>query len=607
MVSIALFALGVMLKLMSEEAQPAAVMVFMTVYLLTGWSVVCYTFRNLLRGRVFNEHFLMTVATFGAFALGDWAEGAGVMLFWQIGEAFQERAVARSRKLITGLMAIRPEKVHLVREGGTEPVPPEQVAVGQAFQVFPGERVPLDGTVLSGESTLDCSALTGESLPQQAAKGSAVLSGSINLTGLLTLRADKVFHESAVAKILALMAEVGERKARAEAFITRFARIYTPIVTFCALLLAVVPPLFSGAWGAWIYRALTFLVISCPCALVISVPLTFFAGMGAASRRGILVKGGHALESLAMLRTLVFDKTGTLTKGIFEITRVISPALPETKLMELAAHAEHASTHPLARAILRRYPNTPEINRIQAIEEHAGIGVSAKIDGHAVLVGNRRLMEQAQVILPDAEAEAGTPIWIAVDGRYAGHLIAEDTLKPGTPETLDQLRALGVKHMVLLSGDRAAAAQKVADELHLDGVHAPLLPAEKVEQTEALLKQLHSEAPAATLAFVGDGINDAPVLACADVGIAMGGGGSDAAIEAADVVLMTDDPKQIADAIRIARKTLRIAQENIAFAIGTKGLILLLSVCGFASLWLAVFADVGVAFLAILNALRALR
>jgi len=592
-IAVALFVVGMLWRHFGSDAT-GSTLLFLFVYGYVGLGVVRHAVANLFRGHIF-----------GAFALGDWAEGAAVMLFWQIGETFQAHAVARSKKRIAGLLAIRPDSVRVLRGGEAQEVCPRTVKAGETFLVFPGERIPLDGTVLEGESTLDCAALTGESLPRHVVPGEGVLSGAINLTGRLTLRADRPFHESTLSKILAMMEEAGARKAKTEAFITRFARVYTPIVTLGALALAVVPPLVGmGTFGVWVYRALNFLVISCPCALVISVPLTFFAGMGAASRRGILIKGGKTLDQLAEIRSVVFDKTGTLTQGSFAITEIHSALMEKEALLDLAAHAESISNHPLARAVLRAFGKAVSSERITEAEELAGYGVRVKVDGKRVLVGNLRLLEREGIQVPEGLPESGTVLHVALETHYAGTLLAEDSLKAGTVEAVDALRALGVDELVLLSGDQEEAARRVADKLHFDAVHARLLPTDKVERVEALLHALHQRAPGATLAFVGDGINDAPVLARADVGIAIG---SDAAIEAADAVIMTDEPGKVAEAIRVARRTLFLARENIAFAISVKVVVLGLSVFGFTTLWLAVFADVGVALLAVLNALRAMK
>ena len=583
--------------------------VFAVAYVIAGWDVLWASIRNILRGEVFDENFLMAVASVGAMALGDFAEGAAVMLFYQVGEWFQAYAVGRTRGSIAALMDIRPDFANVLRGGETLRVDPEEVQVGETILVRPGERVPLDGTILKGESALDTAALTGESLPRPVMPGDPAPSGCINLSGLLEIRADKHYGDSTVARILQLVEEAAERKARTEAFITRFARVYTPFVCIAALLLALTPPLlFGGAWGVWVYRALTFLVISCPCALVISVPLSFFGGIGAASRRGVLLKGSSALETLAHVRTVVFDKTGTLTRGAFAVAQVLpAPGFDRTALLTLAAHAESASTHPLAKAIVAAAPGAIDPAAVANLREHAGRGVSAEVRGRTVLAGNAALL-RANAIEPPADALTlpGSTILIAIDGAYAGAIVAQDQPKEDAKAAIDGLHRAGVRKTVMLTGDNEPAARAVADALGLDECHARLLPADKVTHLERLLAETHAADPKARLAFVGDGINDAPVLARADLGVAMGALGSDAAIEAADVVLMDDRPSKLAAAIRIARGTLTIAWQNIVFAIGVKAAILILGALGLANLWLAVFADVGVAFLAILNALRAL-
>ncbi len=582
--------------------------VFAVAYVIAGWDVLWASLRNILRGEVFDENFLMAVASVGAMALGDFAEGAAVMLFYQVGEWFQAYAVGRTRGSIAALMDIRPDFANVLRGGQTLRVDPEEVQVGETILVRPGERVPLDGTILKGESTLDTAALTGESLPRPVLPGDPAPSGCINLSGLLEIRADKHYGDSTVARILQLVEEAAERKARTEAFITRFARVYTPFVCIAALLLALTPPLlFGGAWGDWVYRALTFLVISCPCALVISVPLSFFGGIGAASRRGVLLKGSNALETLAHVRTVVFDKTGTLTRGAFAVTQVLpAPGFDRTTLLTLAAHAESASTHPLAKAIVAAAPSPIDPAAVANLREHAGRGVSADVHGRTILAGNAALL-RANAIEPPADALTlpGSTILIAIDGTYAGAIVAQDQPKEDAKAAIDGLHHAGVRKTVMLTGDNEPAARAVAETLGLDAWHAKLLPADKVTHLERLLNETHAT-PKARLAFVGDGINDAPVLARADLGVAMGALGSDAAIEAADVVLMDDRPSKLAAAIRISRGTLTIAWQNIIFAIGVKAAILILGALGLANLWLAVFADVGVAFLAILNALRAL-
>ena len=582
--------------------------VFAVAYVIAGWDVLWASLRNILRGEVFDENFLMAVASVGAMALGDFAEGAAVMLFYQVGEWFQAYAVGRTRGSIAALMDIRPDFANVLRGGQTLRVDPEEVQVGETILVRPGERVPLDGTILKGESSLDTAALTGESLPRPVMPGDPAPSGCINRSGLLEIRADKHYGDSTVARILQLVEEAAERKARTEAFITRFARVYTPFVCIAALLLALTPPLlFGGAWGDWVYRALTFLVISCPCALVISVPLSFFGGIGAASRRGILLKGSNALETLAHVRTVVFDKTGTLTRGAFAVTQVLpAPGFDRATLLTLAAHAESASTHPLAKAIVAAAPSPIDPTAVANLREHAGRGVSADVHGRTILAGNAALL-RANAIDPPADTLTlpGSTILLAIDGTYAGAIVAQDQPKEDAKAAIDGLHHAGVRKTVMLTGDNEPAARAVAETLGLDAWHAKLLPADKVTHLERLLDETHAT-PKARLAFVGDGINDAPVLARADLGVAMGALGSDAAIEAADVVLMDDRPSKLAAAIRISRGTLTIAWQNIIFAIGVKAAILILGALGLANLWLAVFADVGVAFLAILNALRAL-
>ena len=582
----------------------AARAVFAAAYALAGWDVLWASCRNILRGEVFDENFLMAVASLGAMALGDFAEGAAVMLFYQVGEWFQAYAVGRTRGSIAALMDIRPDFATVLRAGQPLRLDPEAVRVGETLLVRPGERVPLDGTILKGESTLDTAALTGESLPRPVRPGDQAPSGCINLSGLLEIRVDRHYGDSTVARILRLVEEAAERKARTEAFITRFARVYTPFVCGAALLLALLPPLLlGGAWGDWVYRALTFLVISCPCALVISVPLSFFGGIGAASRRGVLLKGSNALETLAHVRAVVFDKTGTLTQGAFAVTQTLpAPGFGRDALLDLAAHAESASTHPLAKAVAAAAPGPVDPAAVTDLREHAGRGVSATVKGRAVLAGNAALLHDNAIPAPTLGDLPGTAILLAVDGAYAGAILLQDRPKPDAKAAIDALRRAGVRQTVMLTGDNAPAARAVAQTLGLDAWHAGLLPADKVAHVERLLAETRAADPKA----LGDGINDAPVLARADLGVAMGALGSDAAIEAADAVIMDDRPAKLADAIAIARGTLAIAWQNIVFAIGVKAAILLLGALGLANLWMAVFADVGVAFLAILNAIRAL-
>ena len=579
-------------------------LLFLVPYLLAGGDVLWRALRNILRGQVFDENFLMAVATIGAFCIGEYPEAVLVMVFYQVGEWFQGYAVGRSRSSIAALMDIRPDHANLETPDGLRQADPEEIAVGDVIVVKSGERIPLDGTVLEGRSTVDTAALTGESLPRETGPGDAVISGCINIGGLLRVRVSKPYGESTVAKILDLVENSSSKKARAENFITRFARIYTPLVVMAAVLLAVLPPLlFQEAWGIWIQRALIFLVISCPCALVISIPLGFFGGIGGASRRGILVKGSNYLEALSRAEIVVFDKTGTLTKGTFTVTAVHPDILPEDRLLELAALAESYSDHPISRSLREAYHKEIDASRVTGTEDIPGHGVSARVDGRLVQAGSGKPMERMGIPYRNCH-RTGTIVHVAVDGEYAGHIVIADEIKPDAADAVAALKSQGVRKTVMLTGDQPAVGESVAEALGIDEVHAGLLPADKVDHVEQLLGEKHGRG---TLAFVGDGINDAPVLSRADIGIAMGALGSDAAIEAADVVLMDDKPSKIADAIRISRKTRRIVQQNIVFALGVKLLVLVLGACGVASMWAAVFADVGVSVLAILNAMRALR
>lgn len=583
----------------------ASLVAFLVPYAVVGWDVLWKAVRNILHGQVFDENFLMALATIGAFATGEYSEGVAVMLFYQVGEWFQRYAVGRSRRSIAALMDIRPDHANLVGPDGTaRQVDPDEVQVGDVILVKPGERVPLDGTVLEGNSMLDTAALTGESVPRRTAEGDTVISGCINGSGLLRVRVEKPYGESTVAKILDLVENAGEKKAKAENFITKFARWYTPAVVIAALALAVLPPMvLGGGWADWVRRALIFLVISCPCALVISVPLSFFGGIGGASKRGILVKGGAYMEVLANARTVVFDKTGTLTKGVFSVTAVHPHEIDKTHLVELAALAESYSTHPIAVSLRAAYGKTPDAARVAGYEELSGRGVRARVDGHTVCVGNGRLMDEAGAQWHECHL-TGTVAHVSVDGSYAGHIVISDEVKPDAAAAIAALKEAGVKKTVMLTGDAREVGEAVAKQLGIDEAYTRLLPADKVEHMERLLaRQPKGEA----LAFVGDGVNDAPVLARADVGIAMGGIGSDAAIEAADVVLMDDKPSKLAEAVRISRRTLRIVHQNIAFALVVKALVLALGALGMATMWEAVFADVGVMVLAILNAMRALK
>jgi len=595
LISAVLFAAAILLPL---EGFPR-LLAFLVPYAVVGWDVIWRAVRNILNGQVFDENFLMSVATLGAFGCGEYPEGVAVLLFYQVGELFQNVAVSRSRQSISDLMDIRPDYANVERDGQLVQVDPEEVPVGGVIVVKAGERVPLDGVVTQGSSALDTAALTGESLPRDVAQGDQVISGCVNLSGLLYVQVTKPFGESTVARILDLVENSSEKKAQAEHFITKFARYYTPIVVFAALALAVIPSLFSGGqWGVWVPRALNFLVVSCPCALVISIPLSFFGGIGGASKQGILVKGSNYLEALAQAGIVVFDKTGTLTQGKFTVTRT------EGDVLEWAALAEQFSTHPISRSILTAWGGQPAPERVQEVEEIAGHGVRAVVDGREVLAGNRKLMDREGVALPPAQEQAGTTVHVAVDGTYAGYLVIADQPKPSSAQALRDLKASGVRQTVMLTGDAQGAAQYVARELGLDQFYAQLLPADKVERVEELLR---SKLPKEQLVFVGDGINDAPVLSRADIGVAMGALGSDAAIEAADIVLMDDDLAKLPVAVRIAKKTMAIVRQNIVFALSVKILVLVLSAMGRASMWAAVFADVGVSVLAILNSSRMLR
>ena len=568
-------------------------------WLVIGWDVLWDAVRGIAHGQVFDEKFLMAIATIGAFAIGEYPEAAAVMLFYQIGEWFQSVAVGRSRKSIAALMDIRPEYAVVLRDGEEQEVDPEEVAIGETIVLRPGERVPLDGSVLEGSGSLNTAALTGESLPVDVGPGDRVISGSINLTGLLRVRVESAYEDSTVSRILELVENSQEKKARVESFITRFARWYTPCVVISALLLALVPPLFVGNWGEWIHRALIFLVVSCPCALVVSVPLSFFGGIGGASRAGILIKGANDLETLASVDTVAFDKTGTLTQGSFQVDAVHPREMEADELLDIAAAAESHSTHPVAESIVKAHGGHIDPARLGEIRELAGLGLQAEVDGETFFVGNGKLMDQVGADWHECHLP-GTVVHIARGKEYLGHIVINDALKPDAASAMEALRKLGVRRTVLLSGDRQRVAEAVAKELGLDEVRAELLPEQKVEEVEKLLQG------GAKLAFVGDGINDAPVLARADVGIAMGALGSDAAIESADVVLMDDKPSRIALAVKIARKTMGIVRQNIAFALGVKFIILILGALGIADLWLAVFGDVGVLILAILNAMRCL-
>ena len=581
---------------------------FMIPYLVIGYDILKKAFKGILNKQVFDENFLMAVATVGAILLGDYSEGVAVMLFYQIGELFQSYAVGKSRRNISELMDIRPDYANIEKDGTLEQVDPDEVEIGTIIVVQPGEKVPIDGVITEGTSTLNTSALTGESLPRDAKAGDEVISGCINMTGLLKIRTTKEFGESTVSKILELVENSSSRKSKSENFISKFAKYYTPAVCYGALALAFIPPIVllimgkPAMWGDWIYRALTFLVISCPCALVISIPLSFFAGIGGASNQGILVKGSNYLETLAQTKYVVFDKTGTMTQGVFEVSGIHHNEMPDEKLLEYAALAECSSSHPISKSLQKAYGKRMDRNRVTDIEEISGNGVIAKVDGISVAAGNTKLMNRLGIAYQDCH-HVGTAVHMAIDGKYAGHILISDIIKPHAKEAIAELKKAGISKTVMLTGDSKRVADQVAEELGIQEVYSELLPADKVSRVEELLNQKSEKDK---LAFVGDGINDAPVLSRADIGIAMGALGSDAAIEAADIVLMDDDPLKISKAIKIARKCIRIVYENIYFAIGIKILCLILGALGIANMWVAIFADVGVMILAVLNAIRTL-
>ena len=581
---------------------------FMIPYLIIGYDILKKAFKGIRNKQVFDENFLMAVATIGAILLGDYTEGTAVMLFYQIGELFQSYAVGRSRRNISELMDIRPDYANVENNGELEQVDPDEVAIGTIIIVQPGEKVPIDGVITEGTSTLNTSALTGESLPRSAKVGDEVISGCINMTGLLKIRTTKEFGESTVSKILELVENSSSRKSKSENFISKFAKYYTPAVCYSALALALLPPIVlllmgkPAMWGDWIYRALTFLVISCPCALVISIPLSFFAGIGGASNQGVLVKGSNYLETLAQTKYVVFDKTGTMTQGVFEVSGIHHNEMSDEKLLEYAALAECSSSHPISKSLQKAYGKPVDRNRVTDIEEISGNGVIAKVDGVSVAAGNAKLMKKLGIAYQECH-HVGTVVHMAVDGRYAGHILISDIIKPHAKEAIAELKKAGISRTVMLTGDSRRVADQVATELGIDEVYSELLPADKVTKVEELLDKKTAKEK---LAFVGDGINDAPVLSRADIGIAMGALGSDAAIEAADIVLMDDDPLKISKAIKIARKCIRIVYENIYFAIGIKVLCLILGAIGIANMWMAIFADVGVMIIAVLNAIRAL-
>ena len=597
---------AVLIEKKTDWATWQYLLLFLVPYLVVGWDTLKEAAEGLLEGEALSEDFLMSIATLGALGIGfmpgaetQFPEAVFVMLFFQVGELFEEMAEGRSRKSISHLMDIRPDAARVERDGQLVTVKPEEVAVGEIILIQPGEKVPMDGVVLEGRSSLDTVALTGESVPRSIHEGDEILSGCVNLSGVLRVSTTKAFGESTAARILDLVENAASAKSRSEGFITKFAKVYTPIVVALAVLVALVPGLITGEWATWIYRGLLFLVVSCPCALVISVPLTFFGGLGGASRKGILIKGSNLLDKLSQVKTVVFDKTGTLTEGVFEVTAVHPEVIDQQELLHLAAHVERYSTHPIAMALRNAYPGEADNCSVEGIEETAGHGVIAQVNGKRVAVGNSKLMEAEGAAWHPCE-QNGTIIHVAIDGQYAGHIVISDRIKADAAEGIAALKAAGVNKTVMLTGDQQSVAAAVARTLNVDEFHAQLLPADKVSEVEKMLKE-------GTLAFVGDGINDAPVLTRADVGIAMGALGSDAAIEAADVVLMDDKPSKMAAAMRIARRTIGIAKQNIVFAIGIKVLVLVLATAGLATMWMAVFADVGVTLLAVLNAMRALK
>ena len=579
-------------------------LIYLVAYVIVGWEIVKKAFRNITRGKVFDENFLMTVATIGAFGIGEFPEAVAVMLFYQVGELFQHYAVDKSRKSIASLMDIRPDFANVEREGNVQKVDPSDVKIGEIIVVKPGEKVPLDGIVIEGTSSLDTKALTGEALPRDVQEGLQVLSGCINLNGVIKIEVTKEYGESTVSKILNLVENASSKKAKSENFITKFAQYYTPIVVFIALILAVIPPLMipGATFSDWIYRALSFLVVSCPCALVISIPLSFFGGIGGASKMGILIKGSNYLEALANTEIMVFDKTGTLTEGVFEVQKVKAVDRSEEELLKLTAYAEYYSNHPISLSVKKAYHKEIDEKQILETQELSGRGMVAKIGEQNILVGNEKLMREKQIDFETCN-EIGTILYVAVNGKYAGCIVIADKIKPDASNTIKNLKKNHMKQTVMLTGDRKDVGENVAKELGLDQVYTELLPDGKVGKVETLLKEKSEKGK---LAFVGDGINDAPVLALADIGIAMGGLGSDAAIEAADIVLMTDEPSKIMDAIQLSKKTMKIVKENIIFAISVKILVLILSAFGLSTMWEAVFADVGVSVIAILNALRVL-
>ena len=579
--------------------------IFIVAYIIVGFEILKKAIRNIFRGKVFDENFLMSVATIGAFGIGEFPEAVAVMLFYQIGELFQSYAVDKSRKSIASLMDIRPDYANIYRDEKIEKVNPEEVKIGDTIIVKPGEKIPLDGTIIEGTTTLDTKALTGESLPREAKEGDKVLSGCINLNGVIKIKVEKEYGESTVSKILDLVENASSKKSKSENFITKFAKYYTPIVVIIALVLAIIPPLIiSGAtFSDWIYRALSFLVVSCPCALVISIPLSFFGGIGGASKMGVLIKGSNYLEALSNTEIAVFDKTGTLTKGVFEVQKVEPVEISKEELLKISAYAENYSNHPISKSIKQAYKKEIDEKQIKNYEELSGLGISAKINNQEVLVGNEKLMQEKGIDFEKC-ADIGTILYVAKEGKYVGYILIADTIKEDAKRTIEELKKNGVKQTVMLTGDRKKVGESVATEIGIDKVYTELLPADKVQKVEELLK---TKTEKGKLAFVGDGINDAPVLAISDIGIAMGGLGADSAIEAADIVIMTDEPSKIVKSIKLSKKTMRIVKENIVFAIAIKVLVLILAAFGLSTMWEAVFADVGVSIIAIINALRALK
>lgn len=579
--------------------------IFLISYLIVGFEIIRKAIRNILRGKVFDENFLMTVATIGAFGIGEFPEAVAVMLFYQVGELFQSYAVDKSRKSIASLMDIRPDFANVYRDGKVTKVRPEEVKIGETIVIKPGEKIPLDGDVIEGKTALDTKALTGESIPKDVKTGEEVLSGCININGVIKVRVKKEFGESTVSKILDLVENASSKKAKSENFITKFAKYYTPIVVCIAVILAIFPPLLiqGATFSDWLYRALSFLVVSCPCALVISIPLSFFGGIGGASKIGVLVKGSNYLEALAKAEIMVFDKTGTLTKGVFEVQKINAVGISEDELLQIAAYAEHYSNHPISKSVKQAYLNPVDESKIANYEELSGLGVIATIDGKIVYVGNEKLMQEKKIHFEPCQ-EVGTILYVAIEHNYVGYILISDIIKEDAKWTIEQLKKNNIKNTVMLTGDRKQVGEKVAKEIGIDKVYTDLLPADKVQKVEELLK---TKSANEKLAFVGDGINDSPVLTLADIGIAMGGLGADSAIEAADIVIMTDEPSKIIKAIKLAKKTMRIVKENIVFAILVKVLVLILTAIGLSTMWQAVFADVGVSVIAILNALRALR